>query len=172
MRHNKFIGWEAFLGVVEQVQKYSPWLSRQIQKTAREWPFWYSGVQVKSWEDRVASVHLPLSSRNSVDGEICQGHLMLAAELCLRLVLMRYRHEFPFQYSVKASRVEVHHSVDEAVDFRLGIDFQEWERLRLNLARGLQTTEEFVVPATLPDGRSAVQVHFHVAFQLEKLLPA
>lgn len=172
MRHNKIVGWETFLDVIEKVQKFSPWLSRQMQKTAREWPYWYSGVQVQNWEDRMAAARMPVTTRNSVEGEICQGHLLLGAELCLRLVLLRYRHEFPFRYSIKSSRVETHHSVDQSVDFRFKIDFEEWERIRLQLARGLLSTEEFVVPATLADGRSALQAHFQVAFQLEKLLPA
>jgi hypothetical protein len=98
--------------------------------------------------------------------------LLLGAELCLRLVLLRYRHEFPFRYTIKSSRVEIHHPVDQSVDFRFKIDFDEWERIRLQLARGLLSTEEFVVPATLADGRSALQAHFQVAFQLEKFLPA
>jgi len=172
MRHNKIIGWSTFLEVVEQVQKLSPWLSRQIAQRASEWPFWYSGLQVRKWEDRMAHVHLPLSVRNAVDGEICQGHLLLGAELCLRLVLLRYRHEFPFRYQIKASRVEGHHTVDQAVDFRCSVEFAEWERIRIELARGQAALAEFVVPATLADGRSALQASFQVAFQLEKLLPA
>lgn len=172
MRHNKIIGWSMFLEVVEQVQKYSPWLSRQISKRVSEWPFWYSGLEILKWEDRVAHVRMPLSVRNSLDGEICQGHLLLGAELCMRLVLLRYRHEFPFRYWLKASRVEIHHNVDQPVDFRFTIDFAEWERIRLDLARGNPVMAEFVVPATLADGRSALQASFHVAFQLEKFLPA
>jgi len=172
MRHNKIIGWDTFLGVVEQVQKISPWLSRQIRQRASEWPFWYSGLQVRKWEDRMAHVHLPLSVRNSVDGEICHGHLLLGAELCMRLVLLRYRHEFPFRYQIKSSRLELHHTVDQAVDFRFSMDMPEWERLRLELARGNSVTPEFIVPATLSDGRSALQAAFEVTFQLEKLLGA
>lgn len=172
MRHNKFIGWSTFLEVVEQVQKVSPWLSRQIQQRAAEWPFWYSGLQVKQWEDTKAHVHMPLSVRNSVDGEICQGHLLLGAELCLRLVLLRYRHEFPFRYQIKSSRLELHHTVDQSVDFRFSMDTPEWEHLRLELARGNSGALELVVPATLADGRSALQAGFAVTFQLEKLLGA
>lgn len=172
MRHNKIIGWGTFLEVVEQVQKVSPWLSRQIAKRASEWPFWYSGLQVKEWEGNTSHVHMPLSVRNSVENEICQGHLLLGAELALRLVLLRYRHEFPFRYRFKASRVELHHDVDQAVDYRCKIDFQEWERIRLDIARGQICEAEFVVPAILTDGRSALQVHFQVAFQLEKFLSA
>jgi hypothetical protein len=48
----------------------------------------------------------------------------------------------------------------------------EWERLRIELARGHNVTLEFVVTATLADGRSALQAAFEVAFQLEKLLPS
>src|SRR5262245_44712971 len=96
MRHNKIIGWDRFLGVVEQVQKFSPWLSRQIAKRASEWPFWYSGLTIKEWQDRQAWVELPQSFRNSVDNEITQGHLVLGAELSVRLVLLRLRQEFPF----------------------------------------------------------------------------
>jgi hypothetical protein len=172
MRHNKIVGWSTFLEVVEQVQKISPWLSRQIAQRASEWPFWYSGLQVRKWEDRAARVHMPLSLRNSVDGEICHGHLLLGAELALRLVLLRYRHEFPFRYQIKSSRMELHHPVDQAVDFRFSMDTPEWERLRLELARGNSVSLEFVVPATLTDGRSALQAGFQVAFQLEKLLGA
>ncbi len=150
----------------------SPWLSRQIAKRASEWPFWYSGLQVKEWEGNAAHVHLPLSVRNSVDNEVCQGHLLLGAELALRLVLLRYRHEFPFRYWFKGSRLEVHHVVDQAVDFRCKIDFAEWERIRLDIARGHTAEAEFIVPAFLGDGRSALQAHLHVAFQLEKFLPA
>jgi hypothetical protein len=172
MRHNKIVGWSAFLEVVEQVQKISPWLSRQITQRASEWPFWYSGMQVRKWEDRVAHIHLPVSVRNSVEGEICQGHLLLGAELCLRLVLLRYRHEFPFRYQLKSSRVELYHIVDQSVDFRFSVDTPEWERLRIELARGNSVTLDFVVPATLADGRLALQAGFQVAFQLEKLLGA
>src|ERR1700745_10607 len=106
MRHNKIIGWESFLGVVEQVQKVSPWLSRQIAKRASEWPFWYSGLQIREWEDRQVKVDMPSSVRNSGDGEICQGHLLLGAELTLRLLLLRYRQEFPFRYRIAESRSE------------------------------------------------------------------
>lgn len=172
MRHNKIIGWDRFLEVVEQVQKLSPWLSRQIAKRAAEWPFWYSGLQVREWEGNTAHVRLPISVRNSVDGEICQGHLLLGAELALRLVLLRYRHEFPFRYWFKGSRIEVHHVVDQTVDFRCQVEVNEWEKIRLDIARGQVSEIEFVVPAFLADGRSALQVHLQVAFQLEKFLPA
>lgn len=172
MRHNKIIGWSTFLEVVEQVQKISPWLSRQISQRASEWPFWYSGLVVRKWEDRVAHVHLPMNARNSLEGEISQGHLLLGAELCLRLVLLRYRHEFPFRFQIRSSRLELHHAVDQSVDFRFLIDFPEWETVRLDLAKGHAVSSQFIVPATLADGRSALQAEFQVAFQLEKFLPA
>jgi hypothetical protein len=172
MRHNKFIGWEAFLGVVEQVQKYSPWLSRQIAKRAAEWPFWYSGLQIKDWHDRQVRVHMPFSIRNTADGEVCQGHLLLGAELTLRLLLLRYRQEFPFRYRITGSRIEGHHTLDQAVDYRFEIAFEEWERLRLEMAGTARADAEFVFQAYLADGRSAATFTFQVAFQLEKFLPA
>lgn len=171
MRHNKFIGWDTFLEVVGQVQKYSPWLSRQISKRVSEWPYWYSGLTVRDWQDRAAHVQLPINLRNSVDGEVSQGHLLLGAEMALRLVLLRYRHEFPFRYWIKSSRVEVHHFVDQSVDFRFSIPFDEWEKIRLDLARGNPCRAEFIVTGTLADGRSALHATFEVAFQLEKFLP-
>lgn len=172
MRHNKIIGWGTFLEVVEQVQKVSPWLSRQIAKRAAEWPFWYSGLQVQEWEGNTAHVHLPMNARNSVENEICQGHLLLGAEFAVRLVLLRYRHEFPFRFYFRSSRLEIHHHVDQAVDFRCKIDFDEWEKIRLDIARGQTAEAEFIVPVLLRDGRSAAQAHFQVAFQLEKFLSA
>lgn len=172
MRHNKFIGWEAFLGVVERVQKVSPWLSRQIAKRASEWPFFYSGLTIEEWNDRQVKVRMPFSIRNSVDGELCQGHLLLGAELTLRLLLLRYRQEFPFRYRITGSRVEGHHALDQAVDYKFEIPFEEWERLRLEMARGSQAQTEFVFNAYLADGRVAAAFAFQVAFQLEKFLPA
>jgi hypothetical protein len=117
MRHNKIIGWDRFLGVVEQVQKFSPWLSRQIAKRASEWPFWYSGLTIKEWQDRQVWVELPQSFRNSVDNEITQGHLVLGAELSVRLVLLRLRQEFPFSYRLTGTQSEVLTKVDQSVDF-------------------------------------------------------
>ena len=172
MRHNKIIGWERFLGVVEKVQKVSPWLSRQIAKRASEWPFWYSGVQIKEWRDSQVWVHLPMSFRNTVEGEICQGHLLLAGELTLRLLLLRHRQEFPFRYRLLSSGVETHHSVDQSVDIKFEIGFNEWERIRLELARDSRSTAEFALNANLADGRLAASFHFRVAFELEKFLPA
>lgn len=170
MRHNKIIGWEAFLGLVEQVQKVSPWLSRQIAKRASEWPFWYSGLQIREWEDRQVKVHMPFSIRNSVDGEVCQGHLLLGAELTLRLLLLRYRQEFPFRYRIRASRSEGVHRLDQGVDYKFGISFDEWERLRLELAREQHAQTEFVLQAYLADGRVAASFQFDVSFELEKFL--
>lgn len=172
MRHNKFIGWDRFLGVVEQVQKISPWLSRQIAKRASEWPFWYSGLQIREWDERQVWVHLPHSFRNTVDNEICQGHLLLGAELSLRLVLLRLRQEFPFRYRLQSAQSETHHAVDQAVDFKFSIPFEEWERLRLELARESQAQTEFVMQAQLADGRLAGHFSFRAAFELEKFLPA
>lgn len=172
MRHNKIIGWERFLEVVEQVQKFSPWLSRQIAKRASEWPFWYSGLQIKEWGERQVCVHLPQSFRNSVDGEICQGHLLLGAELALRLVLLRLRQEFPFRYRLLSSGSETHFAVDQSVDFKFSIPFDEWERIRLSLARESTAHAEFALQAQLRDGRSAGHFTIRAAFELEKFLPA
>ena len=172
MRHNKIIGWERFLGMVEQVQKYSPWLSRQIAKRASEWPFWYSGLSIKEWNERQVWVQLPHSFRNTVDGEISQGHLILGAELSLRLVLLRQRQEFPFRYRLHGVQGETHHVVDQAVNFRFGLTFEEWENIRLSLAREQRMQSEFSVQAQLADGRSAGRFTFQVAFELEKFLPA
>lgn len=172
MRHNKIIGWERFLGVVEQVQKFSPWLSRQIAKRASEWPFWYSGLTIQDWGERHVDVRLPLSFRNSVDGQVSHGHLLLGAELSLRLVLLRLRQEFPFRYRLLSSSGETHHVVDQAVDFRFSLSFEEWEELRLRLAREGRAEIEFVVHARLLDTRSAGRFHFRAAFELEKFLPA
>lgn len=171
MRHNK-IGWETFLDVVEKVQQVSPWLSRQIQKRAAEWPFLYSGLEIRQWDDRHVHVHLPINLRNTIDGEISQGHLVLAGEFALRLLLLRYRHEFPFRHRLVGCRAETHHALDQAIDVRFEIAFADWERIRLELARGLETRSEFVVQALLADGRSAAHLTFDVAFQLEKFLPA
>src|SRR6202012_3914505 len=110
MRHNKIIGWESFLEVVERVQKVSPWLSRQIAKRASEWPFWFSGAEIREWTDDSVWVHLPINFRNSVDGAIGHGHLVLAGELALRLVLLRHRQEFPFRYRIIGSQLETHHA--------------------------------------------------------------
>ncbi len=172
MLHNKFMAWEKFLGLMEQVEKVSPWLSRQIVKRVSEWPFWMAGLKIRDWAERAAHVHMPFSLRNSVDGEICQGHLLLGAEFCLRLVLLRHRQEFPFHYRIKECAMELHHNVDQSVDFRFKLDLQEWERIRLELARGKSCEAEFVISGTLADGRSALQASFKVGFQLENFLPA
>jgi hypothetical protein len=172
MRHNKIIGWERFLGVLDQVQKVSPWLSRQIAKRASEWPFWASGATIQEWRDGQVWVQLPLSFRNSVEGEICQGHLLLTAELTLRLLLLRYRQEFPFRSRLVNGRVETHHAVDQTVDFKFGIGFEEWERIRLELAKTGRSTGEFVFSARLLDGRLAATFTFEAAFELEKFLTA
>jgi hypothetical protein len=172
MRHNKIIGWQRFLGVVEQVQKFSPWLSRQIATRASEWPFWYSGLAIKEWSERQVWVQLPKTFRNSVDNEISMGHLSLGAELSVRLVLLRLRQEFPFRYRLTASSFETHHAVDQSVDFQFSIPFEEWELVRLNLAREGQASAEFAVQARLADGRSCGLFTIRAAFELEKFLPA
>ena len=172
MRHNKIFTWNRFLETVEKIQAFSPWLSRQIAKRASEWPFWFSGVHIKEWNERQAWLQMPVSFRNSVEGEISQGHLLLAAELALRLVLLRQRQEFPFRYQVKSSRVETHHAVDQAVDIRCEIAFAEWERLRLELAREARSQGEFAISVGLRDGRLGASISFQVAFELEKFLPA
>lgn len=172
MRHNKISGWERFFGVLDQLQKLSPWLSRQIAKRASEWPFWYSGAQIQEWREGQVWVQLPMSFRNSVDGEICHGHLILTAELTLRLLLLRYRQEFPFRYRLQRAQAETHHAVDQSVDFKFEIGFEEWERLRLELAKTGRAASEFVFAARLHDGRLAATFTFDVAFELEKFLPA
>ena len=172
MRHNKIIGWESFLEVVERVQKVSPWLSRQIAKRASEWPFWPSGVQIKDWRDQQVWVQLPISFRNSVEGEITQGHLLLAGELVMRLLLLRYRQEFPFRYRIVSSQIQTHHAVDQSVDIKFAIAFEEWERIRLELARESRSLGEFAFSASLADGRLAGSFTLQVAFELEKFLPA
>lgn len=172
MRHNKIIGWEGFLEVVEKVQKVSPWLSRQIAKGAPEWPFLYSGFEVREWSERQVSIHLSQSARNSLDGEISHGHLLLGGELALRLVLMRHAREFPFRHTVKTSKLEMHHAVDQSVDFRFQLPLEEWERIRVAMVNENRTNAEFLFQAYLADGRSAATVTFDVAFQLEKFLPA
>jgi hypothetical protein len=172
MRHNKISGWDRFLEVVEQVQKVSPWLSRQIRNRASEWPFWVSGARVEEWQDHHAWVHLPRSFRNSVDGEICQGHLLLGAELTLRLLLLGFRQEFPFRYRLTGGRVELHHPVDQSVDFKFELSLVDRERIRLELARSMHSEAEFVFPGRLNDGRLAATFTWQVAFDLEKFLPA
>jgi hypothetical protein len=172
MRHNKIIGWESFLGVVERIQKVSPWLSRQIAKRASEWPFWPSGVQIKEWRETQVWLQMPLSFRNSVEGEITQGHLLLAGELALRLLLLRYRQEFPFRYRISNSQLETHRAVDQAVDIKFSIGFEEWEKIRLELARESRAQAEFAFPTILADGRLAGSFTLQVAFELEKFLPA
>ncbi|NJL25781.1 MAG: hypothetical protein HC902_11800 [Calothrix sp. SM1_5_4] len=172
MRHNKIIGWDKFLKTVEQVQKLSPWLSRQIVKRASEWPFFFSGLQIQEWHDRQVRLHMPHSFRNAVDGEICHGHLLLGAELALRLVLLRYREEFPFRYRILSSRTETHHPVDQPVDYKFEIGFAEWEAIRLDLARESRAREEFVFQAYLADGRMAATFSFQVQFEMERFLPS
>lgn len=172
MRHNKFVSWGKFLGVVEQVQKLSPWLSRQIAKRASEWPFWYSGLQIREWGERQAWVTLPHGFRTTIDGEICQGHLVLGAELALRLVLLRLREEFPFRYRILSTQVETHHAVDQDVDCKFSMRFEDWEQIRLQLAKESHHASEFVVQAQLADGRLAGRFAFQAAFELEKFLPA
>ncbi|MGE0526773.1 MAG: hypothetical protein AB7G93_15145 [Bdellovibrionales bacterium] len=172
MRHNKFIGWDTFLSMVDQVQRVSPWLSRQIAKHASEWPYWYSGLRIKDWRDNQVWVHLPLSFRNAIEGEVCLGHMQLGADLCMRLLLLRYRQEFPFRYRVMSSRGEIHHMVNQSVDFRFSISQTEWERLRLDLSRDSRGEAEFACFAYLTDGRLAGTFTFHLAFTLEKFLPA
>jgi hypothetical protein len=110
--------------------------------------------------------------RNSVEGQICQGHLLLAAELAMRLVLLRQRQEFPFRYRLLGGRVETHHAVDQSVDIKFGIDFADWERIRLELAREGRSHSEFAFSASLHDGRLAASFAFQAAFELEKFLPA
>jgi hypothetical protein len=172
MRHNKIVGWDAFLGVVEQIEKLSPWLSRQIAKRAAEWPFWYSGLQIREWANSQVKVQMAMTFRNSMDSEICQGHALLGAELTLRLSLLRYRQEFPFRYRLIASRVESLQRWDQTLEFRFGLGFDEWEALRLELAGKGRAESEFVVQAYLADGRMAAVFTFQAAFELEKFLTA
>lgn len=172
MRHNKILGWERFLGVVEQVQKLSPWLSRQIAKRASEWPFWYSGLSIKEWGEHRVWVHMPLSFRNTVDDEMSFGHLVLGSELAVRLVLLKLRQEFPFRYRLLGSVCETHHPVDQSVDFKFSLPFEEWERIRSTLAREGRAQAEFSLQAQLADGRSCGLFTIRAAFELEKFLPA
>ncbi len=170
MRHNKIIGWETLFEVMDQVQKYSPWLSRQIGRTVKHWPFWLTGLQIVSWEDRKAHTRLPFTVRSTVGQELSQGQLLMGAELCVRLVLLRLAHEIPFRLQFKSSRVEMHNMGDQAVDFRFSISEEEWEPLRLSLARESSAESEIAVTATLADGRAALTATFQIAFQLEKFL--
>jgi hypothetical protein len=172
MRHNKIIGWENFLEVVERVQKVSPWLSRQIAKRASEWPFWFSGAEIREWTDEQVWVRLPMNFRNSVDGQIGHGHLVLAGELALRLVLLRHRQEFPFRYRIVSSQLETHHAVDQSVDIKFALAFKDWERIRLELARDQHSVGEFALSVALADGRLAGSLSVQTAFDLEKFLPA
>jgi hypothetical protein len=172
MRHNKIIGWEGFLEVVERVQKMSPWLSRQIAKRASEWPFWLSGAEIVDWNNQQAWVRLPMNFRNSIEGELSHGHLILAGELALRLVLLRHRQEFPFRYRIVSSHLETHHAVDQTVDIKFALDFTDWERIRLELARDSRSVAEFAFSAALADGRLAGMFTVQTAFDLDKFLPA
>jgi hypothetical protein len=172
MRHNKIIGWERFLGVVEQVHKVSPWLSRQIAQRASEWPFWYSGARIREWREQQVWVELAPSFRNSVEGEISQGHLWLAGELTLRLVLLHYRQEYPFTYRLTSGRIETYHPVEQTVDFKFEIGFNEWQRIRLDLARDSRSAGEFVLSAHLRDGRLAASLAFQAAFTAQRFLPS
>jgi len=172
MLNNNFIGWKTVLSAMEQVQKVSPWLSRQIAQRASEWPFWFSGLQIDEWVDHRVRVSLPFSRRNSVDGELCQGHVLLGAELTLRLLILRFRQEFPFAYRMVASRLEVHNRLDQGLEYRFEVSVPDWENVRIEMARHEVTHSEFVLPAYLADGRLAATVTFRLAFQLEKLLPA
>ena len=172
MRYNKIIGWDTFLNVVERVQKVSPWLSRQLTKHASEWPFWYSGLVIRDWADRHVRVHMAPSARNALDGEITQGHLLLGAELATRLLLLRYREEFPFKYRLTSSQVEVHHAATQDVEYRFGLELTEWEHIRLSLAKDSRFETEFVFPAYLADGRAVATFTIRAAFTLEKYLSA
>ena len=172
MRNNKIIGWDTFLDLVERVERVSPWLSRKLTRHASEWPFWYSGLVIDEWRDQRVSVRAPLSRRNSLDGEISNGHLILGAELTLRLLLLRFREEFPFRHRILGSRVEIHNKPDRDVTYRFAIDPATWEDLRLDLAKTGEAKTEFVFPATLDDGRSTATFTFRVGFTLEKYLTA
>lgn len=172
MRHNKFIGWDRFFDVMEQVERMSPWLSRQISKRVSEWPFWFFGAKVRDWKDGRVWVNLPQNLRNSMGHEICQGYLLLAAELTVRLSLVHFRREFPFRYRLYGAQIETHHAVDQAVDIRFELSELEREKLRLELARESKAVNEFVLPVCLSDGRLAATVTLRAAFDLEKFLPA
>jgi hypothetical protein len=137
-----------------------------------EWPFWFTGAKVREWNEGRVWVNLPQNLRNSMENEICQGHLLLAAELTVRLALVHFRREFPFRYRLFAGQVETHHGVGQSVDIRYELGEAERERLRLELARESKTTTEFVLPVSLNDGRLAATVTLRAAFDLEKFLPA
>jgi len=172
MWHNKFISWDRFFEVVEHVERMSPWLSRQILKHVSDWPFWISGARIEQWQDGRVWVQLPRNLRNSLEGELCQGHLLLAGELTMRLALLHFRRELPFHYRIFKSQVELHHATDQAVDIRFELTGVERERLRLELMRESTANLEYVLSAYLGDGRLAATLTFHAAFELEKFLPA
>lgn len=172
MRHNKFISWDRFFGVIEHVERVSPWLSRQIANRVSEWPMWFSGARIREWQDGRVWVILPQNLRNSMEGEICQAHLLLAGELTVRLALLHFRRELPFRYRMLGGQVEVHHTVDQSVDIRFELAMPERERLRLELARQSKSLAEYTVPAYLSDGRLAATLTVRAAFELEKFLPA
>jgi hypothetical protein len=85
--------------------------------------------------------------------------------------LLRYRQEFPFRYRILSTRTEGIHRLDQAVEYKFGIGFEEWERLRLDLAREQRASTDFTLQAYLLDGRVAAGFHFQVAFEFEKFLP-
>ena len=176
MRHNKFVGTksglETFLGLVEQVQKLSPWLSRQIAKHASDWPFWYSGLRVEEWDDRHVRLSLPKSKRNAVDDEISHGHLALGAELAVRLILIRLSQEFPFRFRVVRSSCDTVGEVYSDVQYRLNLPLEEWDELRREMARHGRVEHLFVVQAFFADGRMAASFDLTAAFRLEKSLSA
>jgi hypothetical protein len=171
MPHNKIVGWNRFFEVIERVEKVSPWLSRQMARKAAEWPFLFSGLDIEEWQDTQVRVRMPMSRRNSLEGEISQGHLLLGAELALRLLLLRQREELPFRFRLLNSKIELHNVVDQSVEYRFSIA-KDWEDLRLELTRKSQAQSEFFLQAYLQDGRLAASFNFTVGFQLEKFLPA
>ena len=93
-------------------------------------------------------------------------------ELTLRLLLLKFRQEFPFRYRLRGGRIETHHAVDQSVDIKIALPAMERERIRLELAREQRSETDFVISATLADGRLAATLTWQVAFDLEKFLPA
>ena len=118
---------------------------------------------------------MPLSIRNSIDGEICQGHLLLGGRAGpAPSAACAIGKSFPFiTGSLSSRKVETHHAVDQAVDIKFAIGFAEWERIRLELAR-----EQRAVAASSRFRRACATAAFgrsftlQVAFELEKFLPA
>ena len=105
MRHNKIVGWERFLGVRRSRSKGQSLALASDRQAGLGMAVLVFGRANQGVErDQSVGCRCRQSFRNSVEGEICHGHLFLAAELALRFVLLRYRQEFPFRYRITSSR--------------------------------------------------------------------